>query len=222
MLERYGFYVLILGALLGAIGWIWLLIRSFRERTLWGVALLLFPPAVFLFLCRHFRKVRGPVAILLLAGVVTAVPYGIAYYERHFIPLKPYEQIVDGELRITLTGLKDFDYASLGDRREVVVLQMANPEVDDRTLEHVKGMDRLRTLDLRDTGITDEGLIILAALPQLQELYLARTKITDDGFQKHLLSKESLLKVDLTGTDVKGKTKREWKNRKPEQRAYVD
>src|SRR5262249_31993449 len=143
-------------------------------------------------------------------------------YERHFIPLKPYEQVVDGELRITLTGLKDFDYASLRDRRQTVVLQMANGDVDDRTLEYLQGMDQLRKLDLSGTQITDEGLVAVAALPQLQELYLARTKITDEGFQKHLFSKESLRRLDLTATEVKGKTKRDWKKSRPTEREYVD
>jgi hypothetical protein len=51
---------------------------------------------------------------------------------------------------------------------------------------------------------------------------LARTHITDEGFKAHLASKESLLKLDLTGTEIKGKTKRDWKNAKPDQREYVD
>jgi RNA polymerase sigma factor (sigma-70 family) len=136
--------------------------------------------------------------------------------ERH------HEQIVDGELRITLTGLKHFDYGSLRERREVVVLQMANEDVDDQTLEHLKGMDQLRKLNLSDTRITDKGLALVAELPRLQELYLARTKITDEGFQKHLAPKETLLKLDLTGTRVKTKTKRAWKKLKPLEREYGD
>src|SRR5262249_36184791 len=175
-----------------------------------------------LFICWHFRKARGPVFVLGLACVALAVTYGLSYYERHFVPLRPYEQVVDGELRLTLTGLKDFDYSSLQGRQEIVVLQMANADVDDRTLEYLKGLDRLRMLDLSDTGITDAGLAIVAELPGPQELHLARTKITDDGFRKYLLPKESLLKVNLTGTEVKGMTKREWKKRKPEEREYVD
>jgi hypothetical protein len=186
------------------------------------LALLFVPPLALVFICLHFRKVRGPVLVLVLACVALAVPYGLSYYERHFVPLQPHEEMVDGELRITLTGLKDFDYSTLASKREVVVLQMANDDVDDRTLEHLKGLDRLRKLDISNTNITDSGLTIVAELPQLKELYLARTKITDEGFRKHLLPKDSLLRVDLTGTEIKGKTKRQWKQMNPKERDYVD
>jgi hypothetical protein len=222
MLEKYGFYLLVLGVALAAVGWLWLLVRAFKVRLLWGLALLLCPPAAFFFGHRHFRRAVGPLLVLLLAGGVAATPYGLSFYERHFVKLKPYEQRVDGELRLTLTGLKDFDYAAIDGRREVAVLQMANADVNDQTLEHLRGLDQLRSLDLNDTRITDEGLCLLADLPQLKELRLARTAITDEGFQKYLAPKESLLKLDLTGTAVKGKTKRDWRELKPGERAYVD
>jgi hypothetical protein len=215
-------YVIAGGALLGVVGFIWLIVRAFRQRRLWGVALIVFPPAALLFILRHLRKAAGPVCMLLLAGVVVAAPYAVNYYEHHFVPLKPYEQIVDGELRITLTGLKDFDYSAMREKPQAVVLQMANPDVDDRTLENLKGMDHLSELDLNGTQITDEGLSIVAALPQLKTLRIAGTKITDDGFHKHLFSKESLVHLDLTGTEVKGKTKRDWKKQKADVREYVD
>jgi hypothetical protein len=222
MLETYSLYVIAGGAVLGVFGWIWLLVRAFRERWWWGVALMFFPPAALLFLWHHFRRAIEPVCMLLLAALAIGAPYAVNYYEQHFVPLKPYEQVVDGQLRITLTGLKDFDYASLRQKSQLVVLQMANPEVDDRTLENLKGLDHLAELDLNGTQITDEGLAIVAALPQLKTLRIARTKITDEGFHKHLFDKESLEHLDLTGTDVKGKTKRDWKKQKPDQREYVD
>src|SRR5262249_41233115 len=180
------------------------------------------PPLAFVFLARHFRRSRGPVLVLALAGLVIATPYALSYYERHFVKLGPHEQLVDGELRITLTGLQDFDYASLRSRPDVAVLQMANPDVDDQTLEHLRGLEQLRSLDLNGTRVTDEGLRVLAEVPRLQELRLARTRITDEGFKKHLGPKESLLKLDLTGTEVKGKTKRDWKKARPGERDYVD
>jgi hypothetical protein len=222
MLEEYALYVVAGGILLAVLGFIWLIVRAFRHGVLWGLGLIVFPPTALLFIWRHFRKVVAPVCVLLLAGVVAAAPYAVSYYERHFVPLQPYEQIVDGELRITLTGLKDFDYATLQKKPQTVVLQMANPDVDDRVLDNLKGLDQLRELDLNGTGITDEGLAIVAALPQLKTLRIARTKVTDEGFRSHLFSKESLTHLDLTGTQVKGKTKRDWKKQKPDKREYVD
>jgi hypothetical protein len=222
MLERYAIYIVALGLLLGVIGYIWLMVRAFRSKWTWGVALIVFPPAALLFIWRHFRPARGPVCVMLLAGLVIGAPYAVSYYESHFVPLKPYEQVVNGELRITLTGLSDFDYATLRDKSQTVVLQMANPDVDDRTLENLKGMTRLAELDLNGTQITDTGLAIIATLPQLKTLRIARTRITDEGFRTHLFSKESLVHLDLTGTEVKGKTKRDWKKLKPDEREYVD
>jgi hypothetical protein len=222
MLEEYALYVIAAGVLLGVVAFLWLIVRAFRQRVLWGLALIIFPPAALLFIWRHFRKALAPVCLLVLAGGIVAAPYAVSYYKRHFVPLKPYEQIVNGELRITLTELKDFDYTSLKEKPQTVVLQMANPDVDDRVLENLKGMVHLSELDLNGTQITDQGLAILAALPQLKTLRLARTRITDEGFRLHLFARESLVHLDLTGTQVKGKTKRDWKKQKPDVREYVD
>jgi hypothetical protein len=63
--------------------------------------------------------------------------------------------------------------------------------------------------------VTDAGLAVLARLPRLEELRLARTKITDEGFHTHLAEKSSLRKLDLTGTAVKSKTMRTWKKALP-------
>jgi hypothetical protein len=222
VLEQYATYVLLLGAALAAVAYIWLLIKAFRTRLAWGIGMLLFPPTAFLFVFRHFRASVGPLLVFLLGGLAFAAPYAWSYYEHHFTRLGPHERVVDGELRITLTGLEGFDYSSLADQRDsVVVLQMANEDVDDQTLRYLRGMDRLRELDLNGAHVTDDGLLILAELPRLESLRLARTRITDEGFQKHLANKESLLKLDLTGVPVKGKTKRAWKKANTD-RDYVD
>lgn len=222
MLETYGFFAVVAGIVLLVVDYMWLMVRAFRNRLSGRWLALLLPPSAPLVALKQREAMRGPLRLLVAAGLLIAVPYGASYYERHFRPLRPFEQVVDGELRVTLTGLKDFDYATLAARPDVVVLQMANADVDDRTLEHLRGLQRLRKLDLADTQITDAGLAVVAELPMLAELYLNRTRITDAGFQQHLAEKKSLLKLDLTATEVKGKTKREWKNRRPDVRDYVD
>jgi hypothetical protein len=221
MLEAYGLYFLIAGFLVCALGYAWLLVRAFRDRILWGIALLV-PPLALFYVARHFKRARKPLLVILFGILLFATPYGLSYYAQHFVKLGPHERRVDGELRITLTGLKDFDYTTLRDRRDAAVLQMANVDVDDRTLEYLNGMDQLHALDVGGSQITDEGLRILADLPRLRELYLPRTKISDEGFKKYLATKDSLLKLDLTGTAVKGKTKRDWKKAKPQERDFVD
>jgi hypothetical protein len=221
MLEEYALYVLIAGLAIGIIGFLWLVVAAFRVSKSWGFGVLLFPPLAVVFVPSHLRKSVAPLIVLLLGGALLGAPYAANYYNKKFVNLGPREKIIDGEPHITLTGWNKSDYALLETKRETVVLQMANPDVGDETLAYLKGMTHLRELDLSDTGVTDEGLSILAELPRLEQLRLARTKITDDGFQKHLAAKESLLKLDLTGTSVKGKSKRDWKKAKPG-REYLD
>jgi hypothetical protein len=221
MLEKYGFFLVVLGLVIGAYAFFRLVVIAFKTRILWGLGVLLFPPLGILFMLRHKRRSLSPILLFILAGVVLALPYAASYYEQHFMEWGPRERIVDKEQHLTLTGWDKSDYSILKDKPEVVVLQMANPDVTDDTLDYIKGMNQLRELDLNDTKVTDKGLAVLADLPKLTELRLARTSITDEGFQKNLLAKESLLKLDLTGTAVKGKTKRDWKKAK-EGREYLD
>jgi hypothetical protein len=214
MVEEYAFFVLLAGLVVGAIGYIWLVIAAFKASKLWGFGVLLLPPLVLVFVLSHFRKSVAPLVLLLISGVLLGAPYAINYYIEQFVDLGPREKIVSGELHITLTGWHEADYSFLEKKRSAVVLQMANPDVTDQTLNYLRGMDQLRELDLNDTQVTDEALPLVAGLPRLEELRLARTKISDEGFRKHLSDKESLLKLDLTGTKVKGKSKREWKKAK--------
>ena len=92
---------------------------------------------------------------------------------------------------------------------------MANPDVNDQTLESLKGMKLLRELDLNGSQVTDAGLEILKELPALASLRLARTKISDKGFRSALFAKESLMQLDLRGTSVSKETIQEWRGAKP-------
>jgi hypothetical protein len=221
MLERYGFYALIAGAALIAAGYVWLLIAAFRRRTLWGFGVLLVPPVGLVFIARHFRRSVGPLVLFLLGGLVVGGTYAVSYYAGHFMDLGPRDKFVDGERHITLTGWDRTDYSVLAARPDTVVLQMANPDVTDQTLEYLRGMTRLRELDLNDTQVTDEGLRTLAALPALQVLRLRGTKVTDEGFREHLAGKESLRDLDLRETQVASKTLREWKAQRKDERKYL-
>lgn len=220
LLEKYGLYALILGAALVLFGYIWLVARAFKFRRLWGFGALM-PPLGLLFPIRHFKQARGPVFFLLLGGLIIGGTYGLNYYASHFMDLGPREKIVDGEMHITLTGWDGTDYGILKMRPEVVVLQMANPDVVDQTLANLKELTKLRELDLNDTQVTDAGLIILKGIPKLQILRLRKTKVTDQGFRDHLMEKESLLELDLRETQVASKTLRDWKAKKKDERKYL-
>jgi hypothetical protein len=220
-MELVGFYLIITGIALAFVGYLWLIVNAFHVGWKWGLVLLLFPPAAILFVLVHFRRSIAPVIMFALAGLVFASPYAINYYYQRHRSFGPRESIVDGERHITLTGWDQTDYSVLADQTDIVVLQMANADVTDDTLEHLRGLKQLRELDLNDTKITDRGLKLLAGLPQLRELRLARTSITDEGFREFVAAHESLQKVDLTRTPVKGKTKRQWKQAQPG-REYLD
>jgi hypothetical protein len=121
-------------------------------------------------------------------------------------------------MHLTLTGWDRKSYSILAYKPEAVVLQMANPDVNDETLDYVKGMKDLQELDLNETGITDKGLAVLEGLPVLERLRVARTRITDQGFRDRLAGKESLMMLDVRGTEIKSETTKAWRDAKPGRR----
>lgn len=214
-MEQIAIYVYFAAIAVLAFGWLWLLGIAFSVRWWSAVALLVFPPTALVFVPMHWARTARPVATMLVA----LLPLGWAFATLHAIDLGPYQKVVDGEKHLTLTGWNRQSYALLDTQRDVVVLQMANPDVTDETLKFLVGMDRLRELDLSHTEVSDDGLAILAQLPGLQILRLRDTDITDAGFRQHLMDKESLTDIDCYSTEkVLTKTLREWKNKKPGRR----
>lgn len=215
MSETVGAAVLITGVLLSSIAWIWLLVLAFRTRLWWGLVTFFFAPMMLVFALAFWSKTRRA-SILLIAGlIVSAIPFGVNAVQDRIVGLGKFESQVNGEWHVTVTGWDRKDYAALKTRPEVVVLQMANTDVTDRTLELIRDFRDLRELDLNDTSVTDDGLPIIAAFPKLQILRLARTKISDEGFQRNLAGKEGLMQLDLRGTAVPAKSMRDWKNAQP-------
>ncbi len=221
MVETYGVLVLALGVVIGLIALLWLIVRAFRVHWAWGVGGLLFPPSLVLFGALHFRKLAGPLVLLLAAALLLSGTVGLGYYLARHPNLGPREKLVDGELHLTLTGWDRTDYSLLQSKPDVVVLQMANADVTDETLQYLAGMSRLRELDLNDSQITDGGLRMLSRLPALQILRLRKTQVTDQGFQEHLMGKHSLLELDMRQTAVASKTLRDWKAKNKDQRKYL-
>lgn len=79
-------------------------------------------------------------------------------------------------------------------------------------------MKLLKELDLNGSQVTDAGLEILKELPALVKLRLARTKITDKGFRSALFAKDSLMELDVRGTQVSRETAQAWRDVKPGRR----
>jgi hypothetical protein len=218
MPEQFALYFYASGLALALIAWIWILIAGYRTAKGWGRGLLFFPPTLIFFLPLHWRRAWRPTFLLVIAGLIVAAPLVWNRVDRLF-PNRERDKIVDGERHLTVTGKTDFDYSTLASKPDIVVLQMANPEVKDETLEYLLGMSALEELDLNNTQVSDQGLAVLAKLPSLEKLRLRGTPITDAGFRKHLLPLDRLKMLDLTGTKVTGKTVREWKAKQPDRKA---
>ena len=116
MMENYALYINLAGLVVIVVGCLGLVLRSFR----------------------HWRKGLFPLALICLGIVITGFPP--AYRALVPIDLGPRETIVNGQRHITLTGWDRKDYTFLGSKRDVVVLQMANPDVTDSTLGNLKGI----------------------------------------------------------------------------------
>ena len=56
-----------ISAILGVIGWLWLLLEAFRANVLWGIGCLIFPIVWLAFLIVHPGKAFKPFAIYVLS-----------------------------------------------------------------------------------------------------------------------------------------------------------
>ncbi len=205
-------YLVLTGYALLAIGWVVLLVAAFRARLWWGFGVLVFPPTAVAFMIKHSRKAAIAMAILAIGLLLAAGPP--LYVRLRPIDLGPRERIVAGETHLTLTGWDHKDYAFLRRKPEVIVLQMANPDVTDASLSYLTGMTHLRELDLNGTQVTDAGLETLRTLASIERLRLRDTAVTDAGFNESLSKMESLREIDLRGTKVTRETAKSWKDAK--------
>jgi hypothetical protein len=84
---------------------------------------------------------------------------------------------------------------------DVKTLQIGDSLIDDNGLKHARGLKGLEALLLDDTEITDDGLAHLSGLTNLVSLSLDWTKISNDGLE-HLTSLTNLRSLSLTGTRI--------------------
>lgn len=195
--ELFPFVLLILGMILASTGYVFLLSRVFAQSQGWGHLTFFFPPAALCSVFLFWRKALAPFVIVLVGAAVTSSPFVLKHY---FIDFGPREKMVEGELHLTLTGWDQKDYSLLEARPRAVVLQMANSDVTDETLTYLKGMTRLRELDLNNTQITGVGLQSLQG-SKLEILRLRKTPITDESL-KHLQAIPTIQQLDLSETRI--------------------
>jgi hypothetical protein len=213
MWENLGPYFLGAGAALVLVGFAMLVVAAFRCHPAWGLGTVLVLPAPF-FVVGHFRKAIGSVLVMLLGIAVAATPLVINKLQLIPVENKPIEKTVEGEPTLTITDVKNYDYATLKDKTYLEVLQMANEDVTDQTLEYLKGLKQLYKLDLSNTQVTDDGLRVLRELPRLKILYLNGTKVTDEGIRQNIFPIATLMELSLLRTKVTKKTRDEWHDAK--------
>lgn len=220
--EEYALFIVVAGLVLLAIGWISLIVAAFRVSRGWGFGVLFLPPLALAFIPSHYAAARRPLLLILLGLIVGGSPYLVSRVGGYFIDLGPYERQVDGELHLTLTKWDRKDYGVLKAKPQTVVLQMANPDVTDETLELILPMSGLKELDLNDTAITDAGLAKLETVKKLEVLRLRNTKVTDAAVKKLLAALENLRDLDVRGTAASPETIKEWRQAKPGRKAMAD
>ncbi len=221
--EKVLFGILTAGLVVVALGYLWLIVRAFRTGFWWGAAtVLLGPLGGLVFFLAHYVRAAAPVGVMLLGGLVIGGTY--TYNELVRPPKVAVTEDKGEEKHGSLTGAGETDLVEyLKTNRDLAVLQMAGRKelTDEVLLEHVRGMPNLRELDINDTPITDKGLEVLASLPKLEALRIARTKATPEGVRKFVLTLKGLKNVDVGGLGVPSKMLREWKNAEPD-RKYVN
>jgi hypothetical protein len=92
-----------------------------------------------------------------------------------------------------------------GDRRHVYV-NFRGTKITDDQLPILKDLKAVDGPDLMDTGITDAGLKHLLRLPQLTELVLDRTAVTDAGVETILNYFGELTVLGVGGTKITDKS----------------
>jgi hypothetical protein len=171
------------------------------------------------------RRLRWSLALVAGGLVVGALPFVWQEAYLAIVGLGPRERVVEGSPAVVLTGWDRDDYSFLAERPEIEILEMANPDVTDATLDLLAALPRLKELTLNDAQITDAGLAKLAVMPALEILRIARTQITPDGVKAFLATPPpQLSQLDVSGCGIPTSTLRAWKNAAPSgtDRRYVN
>jgi hypothetical protein len=89
---------------------------------------------------------------------------------------------------------------------EVVSVELPGIEINDEKLRHLlphlANLRRLDTLILISNSVTDEGLLLLAQIPNLRTLHLADTRATEPGIAK-LQGRSPKLQIDRSNPHLK-------------------
>lgn len=116
-------------------------------------------------------------------------------------------QVSEAQKQLVNAGCKlHYDEAAPGAPCDLVWFP---PRTSNASLARLVGLaarlPHLKTIDLGETQVTNDGLQELARLPNLESVYLDQTGVTDDGV-KALAGLPRLAWLDLNGTKVTAKS----------------
>jgi Leucine rich repeat/Leucine Rich repeat len=105
------------------------------------------------------------------------------------------------ELVLTGSEVTDVGLCQIRGLTRLRILELSNTRVSDVGMSYLRDLLNLERLDLRETKVTDRGLGHLQKLTRLEELNLDLDKITDTGLP-HLAVLQQLRVLGLSFTDV--------------------
>jgi len=105
------------------------------------------------------------------------------------------------KLQIPGLDLNHDDFRGLGGLPFLHTILIGDTTFDDQDMSVLLNLPNLRQLGLKSTRITDEALRIVAQLPAIREVYLADTEIGNSGIAA-LKGKVGLELLGLRGTHV--------------------
>ena len=104
------------------------------------------------------------------------------------------EQVV--YLNFAGTNIQDRDLVSLSQCKNLITLHLEKTSITDKGLSSLSGLKSLEYLNLYDTKVSDSGIKALADLKNLKKIYLWKTKVSPNG-AKGLKQKNPGLTVNL-------------------------
>ena len=117
----------------------------------------------------------------------------------HLLDSMPPGPSVGGML--SLEALARLEAARVSRDEDITQLWVGDCPITDASLELLPPLQKLRSLIMVGTGITDDGLGHVGRLTELDELYLYRTRVSDRGL-RHLAGLSKLESLGLASTAV--------------------
>ena len=84
-------------------------------------------------------------------------------------------------INLAKTNVQDRDLVHLANCRNLVTLHLENTTISDNGLSSLSGLKSLEYLNLYGTKVSDQGIKALSKLKNLKKVYLWKTKVTASG-----------------------------------------